>query len=84
MSSLMEQRSQQGNFMNELLSLTRAARFVGVTSIALPKKIWCGEMIAFERMVTAASFWTATRMFNGMMMSRSNEYRKSRKVRSAL
>lgn len=38
--------------MNELLSLTRAARLVGVTRAALQKKIQCGELTAFDGMVT--------------------------------
>lgn len=38
--------------MNELLSLTRAARLVGVTRAVLQKKIQSGEMAAFDGMVT--------------------------------
>ncbi len=41
--------------MNELLSLTRAARLVGETRVALQKKIKSGEMTAFDGMVTVES-----------------------------
>lgn len=41
--------------MNELLSLTRAARLVGVTRAALQKKIQSGEMASFDGMVTVES-----------------------------
>lgn len=41
--------------MNELLSLTRAARLVGETRVALQKKIKSGEMTAFDGMVTIES-----------------------------
>jgi CDP-4-dehydro-6-deoxyglucose reductase len=39
--------------MSELLSLTRAARLVGVNRAALQKKIQCGEMTSFDGMVSA-------------------------------
>lgn len=38
--------------MNDLLSLTRAARLVGVTRAALQKKIQYGELISHDGMVT--------------------------------
>jgi CDP-4-dehydro-6-deoxyglucose reductase, E3 len=38
--------------MSDLLSLTRAARLVGVTRAALQKKIQVGELISFDGMVT--------------------------------
>ena len=39
--------------MSELLSLTRAARLVGVNRAALQKKIQCGEMPSYDGMVSA-------------------------------
>ncbi len=41
--------------MNELLSVTRAARLVGVTRAVLQKKIQLGEMASFDGMVTVDS-----------------------------
>lgn len=41
--------------MNDLLSLTRAARLVGVTRVALQKKMQCGEMASFDGMVSIDS-----------------------------
>ena len=41
--------------MGDLLSLTRAARLVGETRVALQKKIKSGEMTAFDGMVTVES-----------------------------
>jgi CDP-4-dehydro-6-deoxyglucose reductase len=38
--------------MSEMLSLTRAARLVGVNRTALQKKIQCGEMTSFDGMVS--------------------------------
>ncbi len=38
--------------MSDLLSLTRAARLVGVTRAALQKKIQVGELISYDGMVT--------------------------------
>ncbi|MDO8208029.1 MAG: 2Fe-2S iron-sulfur cluster-binding protein [Gallionella sp.] len=41
--------------MNDLLSLTRAARLVGVSRVVLQKKIQCGEMASFDGMVSTDS-----------------------------
>jgi CDP-4-dehydro-6-deoxyglucose reductase len=41
--------------MSEMLSLTRAARLVGVDRTALQKKIQCGEMVSFDGMVSVES-----------------------------
>lgn len=41
--------------MSNLLSLTRAARLVGVSRVALQKKIQCGEMISHDGMVSVES-----------------------------
>ncbi len=38
--------------MNDLLSLTRAARLVGVPRVVLQKKIQCGELVSFDGMVS--------------------------------
>ncbi len=44
--------------MNNLLSLTRAAKLVGVTRAALQKKIQCGEMDSYDGMVSIESLLT--------------------------
>ncbi|MCX7192950.1 MAG: 2Fe-2S iron-sulfur cluster-binding protein [Proteobacteria bacterium] len=43
--------------MNDLLSLTRAARLVGVPRVVLQKKIQCGEMVSFDGMVSVDSLF---------------------------